>query len=559
MSYCINPQCKHRQNADEFETCQTCGTTLLIENRYRIIRPLRPPQPCHPSDIFEVEDWGTELEDWGSLKVIKVLKYHNNPDLVRLFKQEARVLMWLRHPGIPWVEPDGYFTIFPHNSSQELHCLVMEKVEGENLEEWLTHNGQLSQTEALDWLQQLIEILDQLHSQNLLHRDLKPSNLMIRPNGQLTVIDFGTVGIGDWGTTKIGSLGYAAPEQMLGEAVLQSDFFALGRTLVHLLTGQSPMNFPMEQKMGQMIWRDHAPQVSPLLADLIDQLMQPFPQQRPKNTRLILKNLNTISKKIEEKYDSKTQISFYLKLSTFMLMGMGVIGFRLILPKIPQFIQTYILPTIDQTLTNIGFEHYQNRNLGQAEFYYQLAIQFNPKNSASYLQRGLICEDRRDFGCAKNQYKQAIQFANQRENLYVEFAAINNLSRLQIWLEGDSQIALKNLNQGLTILPHLQQNYPAIVTQKIESDLHKNLGWAYLQHLNYNSAKHHLEQAIHLDSENVSAHCLFAQVLEKIPTNIENLQQARQNCINISSTQNPETNTWKNLVRQRLQAEGDQS
>ena len=128
MSYCINPQCLNRQNPDNLESCQACGTSLLIQKRYRIVRPLKKPQPTHPTDIFEVEDWGTGLEDWGSLKILKVLKYNNNPDLVRLFKQEARVLMWLRHPGIPRIEPDDYFTVYPHKSHQLLHCLVMEKI-----------------------------------------------------------------------------------------------------------------------------------------------------------------------------------------------------------------------------------------------------------------------------------------------------------------------------------------------------------------------------------------------------------------------------------------------
>ncbi len=557
MSYCINPQCQNRQNPEAFDNCQACGTALLIENRYRIIRPLRQPQPAHPTDIFEVEDWGTGLEDWGSLKVLKVLKYENNPDLVRLLKQEARVLMWLRHPGIPRVEPDGYFTVSPHKSSKQLHCLVMEKIEGENLEEWLVHQGKISQDEALDWLQQITEILDQLHSQNLLHRDLKPSNLILRPNGQLTVIDFGTVGVGDWGTTKIGSLGYAAPEQMTGEAVLQSDFFALGRTFVHLLTGQSPMNFPTERKTGKILWRNHAPQVSPLLADFIDELMKPVPQQRPKNTRLILKKLKELSTKISNS-EISTKNSIKLFKLAFLLL-IGLIGFRFLLPKIPPLIRTYIFPTVDKTLTNIGFDHYQDNNLGQAEFYYKLALKFNSKNSASYLQLGLICEDRQDFGCARNEYQQAIQSARQRNNPYVEVAAINNFSRLQIWLDGNSKIAIHNLSIGLQLMSDLRQQYPANFTQIMESDLHKNLGWAYFQKLNYSDAQSHLEQAIDLDPENASAQCLLAQVLEEIPKNVANLQQVRQNCINIQSTQNPETNTWKNLVRQRLQAEGDES
>ncbi|NEP80155.1 MAG: protein kinase [Okeania sp. SIO3B3] len=555
MNYCINPQCQNRENLEELDFCQACGTELLIENRYRIVRPLRQPQPAHPTEIFEVEDWGMGLEDWGSLKVLKVLKYDNNPDLVRLFKQEARVLMWLRHPGIPRVEPDGYFTVSLHRNSKQLHCLVMEKIEGENLEEWLINHGKIYQDEALDWLQQITEILDQLHSQNLLHRDLKPSNLILRPNGQLTVIDFGTVGVGDWGTTKIGSLGYSAPEQMTGEAVLQSDFFALGRTFVHLLTGQSPMNFPTEGKTGKIIWRNYAPQISPLLADFIDELMNPVPQRRPKHTRFILKKSKELSEKIAAKTESKTQIKLYWKFLILILMGF--MGSRLLLPKIPFFIQTWIFPTFDKKLTNIGFEQYQDSNLGKAEFYYKLALKFNPENAASYLQLGLICETRQDFGCAKTEYQQAIDSAMARNNYYVKVAAINNLSRLQIWLDGNSEIAIHNLSLGLQLMSEVRQKYPFDLTKRVESNLHKNLGWAYFQRLNYSQAQSHLKKAIKLNYENAPAQCLLAQLLEKVPTDVDSLKKVRQNCINIKSTKNPETNTWKNLVRQRLQMEGE--
>ena len=555
MNYCINPQCQNRKNLEGLDLCQSCSTELLIKNRYRIIRPLRESQPANPTEIFEVEDWGIGLGDWGSLKVLKVLKYDNNPDLVRLFKQEARVLMWLRHPGIPRVEPDGYFTVSTHKSSQQLHCLVMEKIEGENLEKWLINRGKIYQDEALDWLQQITEILDMLHSQSLLHRDLKPSNLILRPNGQLTVIDFGTIGVGDWGTTKIGSLGYAAPEQIIGQAVLQSDFFALGRTFVHLLTGQSPMNFPTERKTGKIIWRNYAPQVSPLLADFIDELMKPLPKQRPLHTRFILKKSKELSKIIVEGTSSPTQVKNNLHFVILMLMGFIGLGF--ILPKIPLFIHTYIFPTLDKNLTNLGFEQYQNSNLGRAKFYYQLALKFNHENAASYLKLGLICENRQDFGCAKTEYQEAINSAAYRNNNYVKVAAINNLSRLQIWLDGNSKIAIKNLTIGLQLMSEIQHKYPSNLTQVqvIESNLHKNLGWAYFQKLNYFQAESHLKTAIQLNPKNASAQCLLAQVLEQVPTDRDNLKKARHNCISIKSTQNPETNTWKNLVRQSLQTE----
>ncbi|MDF0554696.1 serine/threonine-protein kinase [Kamptonema sp. UHCC 0994] len=290
MNYCINPKCQNRQNSDAVKLCQACGTALLINDRYRILKPLRSLHLGHPTEIFEVEDWGTGEQEWGTHKVLKVLKYTNNSDLVWLFKQEARVLIWLRYPGIPKVEPDDYFRILPNSSSQYLHCLVMEKISGKKLDKYLEEEHHLSQSIIVDWLKQLIKILDVIHSQNLIHRDIKPSNIILKPDGKLALIDFGSVKIEAGESLPIGSLGYAPPEQLAGQAIQQSDFFALGRTLVYLLTGKAPLEF-ITNDTEKIIWRNSAIKIESYLADLIDEMMNIKPENRPQNTQLLLNKL----------------------------------------------------------------------------------------------------------------------------------------------------------------------------------------------------------------------------------------------------------------------------
>ncbi|HEY9634230.1 MAG TPA: serine/threonine-protein kinase [Coleofasciculaceae cyanobacterium] len=299
VSYCINPKCQQRQNPDHLESCQSCGTPLLIKNRYRLILPLRPLSTRGHAEIFEVEDLGVEAVKGERYKVLKVLK-KTDSTLVRLFKQEAEALNNLNHPGIPRVKlGDGYFTFsFPHRP-KTLHCLVMEQVAGENLKKWVAENGAISQEKALDWLKQLLEILDYLHNNKYLHRDIKPSNIMLQPSGQLMLIDFGTVrkmtatyiakvGRNEEGTC-VWSGGYTPDEVMEGKAFRQSDFYALGRTFVYLLTGSPPLE--LLEESGKLNWRESAPQVSPPLADWIDYLMAPSLLQRPPNTSFILKCL----------------------------------------------------------------------------------------------------------------------------------------------------------------------------------------------------------------------------------------------------------------------------
>ncbi|MFM6157696.1 MAG: serine/threonine protein kinase, partial [Sphaerospermopsis kisseleviana] len=234
-------------------------------------------------------------------KILKVLKEQlaNDSKAVSLFQQEVNVLEQLNHPGIPMAE--GYFPYQTRNNIT-LHCMVMEKIDGPNLEQWLKQqqNRPISEIQAIVWLKQLLEILTLVHSQNYLHRDIKPSNIMIRPNGQLVLIDFGTAReitrtylVNGGGMTAISSSGYSPPEQTQGQALPQSDFFALGRTFVFLLTGYQPGQL-YDPHLDILQWRHHANHVSPLLLDFIDWLMSTEINKRPRNTPEICQKLAEI-------------------------------------------------------------------------------------------------------------------------------------------------------------------------------------------------------------------------------------------------------------------------
>lgn len=300
MLYCINPKCKQRENSDNLEFCQTCSTPLLIKNRYRLISPLRPLSVSSPTEVFEVEDLGVEAVQGEKYKVLKLLK-KNEPILVRLFKQEVKALNKLRHLGLPRINlGDGYFTVKIPNKANPLHCIVMEKIEGEDLLRIVEKNGPISQQEALQWMIQMLKILAYLHQNKCFNRDIKPANIIRKPNGKLVLIDFGAVR--DMTVTYLikkptneqitcfCSPGYTPEEAISGKAVPQSDFYALGRTLVHLLTGKSPLELPQESE--KLNWRESAPYVSQLLGDWIDYLMATSPLQRPPSASFVLQCLD---------------------------------------------------------------------------------------------------------------------------------------------------------------------------------------------------------------------------------------------------------------------------
>lgn len=297
MSFCINFHCPRPNNPDNVLFCQACGSELLLEGRYRVTRQLGAGGFAK---TFEVNYANT-------LKVLKVLML-DDAKAVSLFQQEAQVLSHLNHPGIP--KGYGYFTFSHKNSQAPLHCLVMEKIEGLDLCQYMEQRGNhpIDEKLALLWLTQLANILYEVHQQNFFHRDIKPPNIMLKPDGHLALIDFGTARevtrtyhqkAAGQNITGIISPGYTPLEQANGKAVPQSDFFALGRTFVYLLTGKSPEQFSEDPRTGKLMWRNSALQISKQLSGLIDYLMEAFPGKRPQNAQMILMCLSEINATVQ--------------------------------------------------------------------------------------------------------------------------------------------------------------------------------------------------------------------------------------------------------------------
>lgn len=301
MTLCINPNCSRpdRPENDKNHFCPSCGTQLELQGRYRVMRPL-----SYKTGFGKVY----ETYAWTKPKILKVLKEDLNiyDKAIELFEQEAVLLEQIHHPGIPKV--DGYFQ-FQTREGLILHCMTMEKVKGPNLEQWLQRNEHqpIPQEQALAWLKQLVEILHLVHGKQYLHRNIKPSNITIRPNGQLVLIDFGTarqltrtylnkLGI-EHDIPPLDAFGYTAPEQLNGEARVQSDFFSLGRTFVFLLTGKHPVDM-YDAQSNVLNWHSYTSGVAPLLLNLVDWLMARELGKRPLNTQDILQRLKDIKQQI---------------------------------------------------------------------------------------------------------------------------------------------------------------------------------------------------------------------------------------------------------------------
>ena len=246
----------------------------------------------------------------GIPKILKVLKseWNSEAKAIELFQREAEVLRQLPHPGIPQVE--GYFP-YQTQSGLGMHCIVMEKIDGVNLEQWLGQQNYqgINQKQAIKWLKEIAQILQFVHEQHFFHRDIKPLNILIRPNGRLVLIDIGTTrqetytylaNVGGIGSiTSVTSPGYTPPEQQNAQPLPQSDFFALGRTFVHLLTGQHPLMF-YDAHNDTFTWRSHLSEISPLLLDFIDNLMERIASKRPVNAPALWHGIEELEKQLTQ-------------------------------------------------------------------------------------------------------------------------------------------------------------------------------------------------------------------------------------------------------------------
>ncbi|WP_017306205.1 serine/threonine protein kinase [Spirulina subsalsa] len=294
--HCINPDCPAPYpQPQHHKFCQRCGTSLCLQNRYI---PLERLGAGGFAAIYTV--WDLEQQEEKVLKVLTVI----SDKALQLFAQEALVLRTLRHPGVPLVEThNSFFEI--RTPKRGIYCLVMEKITGKNLEEFLQeyYPGGCPETLVYHWLGQALSILEELHKRHIVHRDIKPSNLMLQTAGSgigggipLVLIDFGGAKQIDSSpsSTRLFSSGYSPPEQVIGGGVEPTaDIYALGRTMIHLLTGKYPTDME-DINTGELNWRPFT-QVSPAFADLLDDMVRLDPKLRPQNVRRVKKRWGKLS------------------------------------------------------------------------------------------------------------------------------------------------------------------------------------------------------------------------------------------------------------------------
>lgn len=242
----------------------------------------------------------TTLRSKVAIKVLPVKRVDQSSYLAR-FEREARQSARLSHPNI--------VRTFDLDTSDAIHFIAMEYVEGEDLHAKVKRDGPLDVREAADFVRQTALGLQHAHEEGLIHRDIKPANLVLDKRGVVKILDLGLAfeGGGDEDSLTrehdekiLGTADYLAPEQARDShrADARSDIYALGCTLFYLLTGRAPfargtlaerIQAHMKQRPPNLL--DMRADVPPAIVELFFRMMEKHPDARPQTARDVAESL----------------------------------------------------------------------------------------------------------------------------------------------------------------------------------------------------------------------------------------------------------------------------
>jgi serine/threonine protein kinase len=259
---------------EAFDDGSLKANTILM-NRYKILGMLGGGGQ---GAVYQGRD--LNFPDAKRLVAIKEMHYPSGDPSVRsatlaTFQREANILATLAHPAIPKI-----FDFFDTNNRA---YLVMEYINGNDLELLLTKTKELPVNKVIEWAIDLCDVLQYLHTQPdaIIFRDMKPANIMIDSLGKVRLIDFGIAKIFVTGVkhTMIGTEGYSAPEQYKGDVTPLSDVYSLGATLHHILSRKDPrLEAPFT--FHERPITDTNPEVPKALVDIINRALEMKPEDR---------------------------------------------------------------------------------------------------------------------------------------------------------------------------------------------------------------------------------------------------------------------------------------
>ena len=338
-------------------------------------------------------------KQWAVKEIRKRGKDKNDTVVVNSLLAEANLMKRLDHPALPRIVDiiDEGYTIF----------IIMDYIEGESLDKVLNAYGTQPEELVIGWAKQLCDALGYLHSQKppIIYRDMKPANVMLKPEGNIKIIDFGIAreykeqSLAD--TTVLGTKGYAPPEQYSGQTDGRSDIFALGMTMHHLLTGIDPRNG--DPYVPVRMWN---PDLSEGIELIVDKCVQPAPENRYQTCDELLYDLEhptLITKSYKAKQKKKVRLFMGTVILTIIFLAAGI-GCR----------------SVAMSMNNKDYEHLVSSSaamsLEERIAGYKAAVKIYPERTEAYMHMLEAYEDAGKF--SKEESDEFLALYNANRNLF---------------------------------------------------------------------------------------------------------------------------------------------
>ena len=364
----------------------------VIDGKYEILREIG-----HGGMSVVYLAMDTHLnKQWAVKEIKKKGSGKNDEIIVNSLLAEANLMKRLDHAALPRIVDiiDNGVTIY----------VVMDYIEGESLDKILNEYGAQPEELVIGWAMQLCDALAYLHAQKppIIYRDMKPANIMLKPEGNIKIIDFGIAreykeqSLAD--TTVLGTKGYAPPEQYSGQTDARSDIFALGMTMHHLLTGIDPRSG--EAYAPVRMWN---PELSEGIELIIDKCVEPAPENRYQNCSDLLYDLEHPDL-ITRGYKKRQK----RKVAAFMAAA----GMTVVL-----FLAGAVCTTIAKNINNSNYELLVSPStataLNEKIDSYKRAIAIYPERTDAYMCMLEAYEDEGRFGKEENDEFLALYNANK--------------------------------------------------------------------------------------------------------------------------------------------------
>ena len=349
-------------------------------------------------------------KQWAVKEIKKKGSGKNDEIIVNSLLAEANLMKRLDHPALPRIVDiiDNGITIY----------VVMDYIEGESLDKVLESYGAQPEELVIGWAKQLCDALTYLHSQKppIIYRDMKPANVMLKPEGNIKIIDFGIAreykeqSLVD--TTVLGTKGYAPPEQYSGQTDARSDIFALGMTMHHLLTGVDPRSGDAYAPVR--MWN---PELSEGIEIIIDKCVQPAPEKRYQSCEDLLYDLShpeLITKDYKRRQKRKLNAFITTAVLTVVLAIAGI-GCRVAAAKVNNNNYDVLVSPSEATSIEEKISSYKQ------------AISIYPNRFEAYESMLQAYEDEGKFGKEQNDEFLALYNAHKDgfDKTSVEYADLN--------------------------------------------------------------------------------------------------------------------------------------